>query len=256
MTQVGIVQFDIQWQDVGANLEKVRKLTSKIRPETYDLIILPELWSFGFAMNRDACRTFESALNFMTMLGYRQRSCIMGGLPRQVPNGQENRCYLVGWGHTDYYAKIKLFKYADEDESYRPGYETRMFYAAGFQICPLICYDLRFPELPRSMIPEANLITYIANWPEERIDHWRTLLVARAIENQTYVIGVNRIGTDGAGLNYPGASMVVSPTGEVLLDCGDQEGVFSIEIEPEYVKKCREKWPFLKDKDDDWSPMC
>lgn len=253
MAVIGMLQIDILWENVQGNIAKVRALTADARPGDFDLLVLPELWSCGFTMNQEAHKTFPAAIAFMCELS-RELDCqILGGLPTAVEGGQENRCYLVDRGEVvGSYTKIKAFKFAGEHLKYRPGHRAERFAVAGFQLSPFICYDLRFPELARSRVPETNLISYVACWPEAREHHWRSLLVARAIENLSYVIGVNRVGTDGAGLTYPGASLLVAPTGEILVDGGRNEGLYRGEISPEVVAEVRQRFRFLEDKNDDW----
>ena len=246
MTRIGLIQFDILWEDAVGNIEKVRALTELLTPVP-DLLILPELWICGFTMNLEAHKTFEAGLAFMQELSGRYGSAVLGGLPAKTATGQENRCYLATPDGVRSYAKIKAFKFAGEHLKYEPGGRTHRWDVAGFKLSPFICYDLRFPELARQMVPETNLITYVANWPSARIHHWRKLLVARAIENLCYVVGVNRTGRDGAGLEYTGDSLVVGPTGEILLDPGNREGVFFVDIDAAEVGRVRAQWPFLSD---------
>lgn len=254
MAVIGILQIDILWENVAGNIEKIRGLTAGVKPGEYDLLVLPELWSCGFTMNQDAHKTFDDGIAFMQSLSSELACAILGGLPFKTETGQENRCYLVDRGEIKgHYAKIKAFKFAGEHHKYEQGKQTVRLEVAGFNLSPFICYDLRFPELARSQVPETNLISYVACWPLAREQHWRSLLVARAIENLSYVIGTNRVGTDGAGLDYPGASLVVAPTGEILLDCKREEGLFQVEIDPETVAEVRNKFRFLEDKDDNWS---
>ncbi len=247
MARIGLIQMDILWEDVAGNVAKVKQLLAGGGNQAYDLLVLPELWSCGFTMNLEAHHSFQPGFDCMQELSQRYRCPVLGGLPAKTPGGQENRCYLVHAGKSGYYAKLKAFKFAGEHLKYEQGTQSHRWPVAGFKLSPFICYDLRFPELSRSMLPETNLITYVANWPSVRVNHWRLLLQARAVENLSYVIGVNRVGSDGAGLDYSGASMVVSPAGDILLDAGDREGVFTVEIEPEEVKAVRARWPFLND---------
>ena len=247
MARVGLIQFDILWEDVEANIERVERLLDACDNKDFDLLILPELWVCGFTMNLEAHKTFDAGHAAMKDLSQKYNCPILGGLPRKTDDGQQNRCYLVDGEKSLSYAKIKAFKFAGEHKKYQPGNDCHRWDVAGFQLSPFVCYDLRFPELPRSMVPQSNLFTYVANWPEPRIHHWRQLMVSRALENLSYVIGVNRVGKDGAGLNYVGASMVVAPDGEVLLDARDKEGVFAVDIDPAEVARIRQMWPFLED---------
>jgi predicted amidohydrolase len=247
MARVGLLQFDILWEDTSGNIARVRELVTGADAGRLDLLVLPELWPCGFTMNHDAHKSFDAAFAFTREFS-RELGCpILGGLPHATATGQENRCYLVDGENVRHYTKIKVFKYAGEHHKYEPGLERHRWPVAGFQLSPFVCYDLRFPELPRATVPETDLIAYVANWPDTRVYHWRQLLVARAIENQAYVIGVNRIGSDGAGKNYNGQSLVVAPNGSIVLDAGDAEGLFVAEIDPAEVAAVREAFPFLED---------
>lgn len=251
MVHVGLVQFDIAWENAAGNVAKVRdlvrdELAAQGNPKL-DLLVLPELWICGFTMNLEAYKTFEAGHQAMQALSRDHGCAVLGGLPHQVEGGQQNRCYLVDGTRSEAYAKIKTFTFAGEDKKYQRGSQSLRLPVAGFQLSPFVCYDLRFPELPRAMVPETNLISYVANWPAVRVHHWRQLLIARAIENLSYVIGVNRVGTDGAGLDYNGQSLIVGPKGDIVLDCGDKEGLFLAEIEPQEVVDTRATWRFLDD---------
>jgi len=142
---------------------------------------------------------------------------------------------------------VTAFKYAGEHKKYEQGNIRRRWNLGPFTLSPFICYDLRFPELPRECMPDANLLCYVACWPKARVHHWRQLLIARAIENQCYVVGVNRVGRDGAGLDYSGSSLVVDPLGAIVLDAGDQEGLYHAEIDANLATETRERFPFLRD---------
>ncbi|CAM2068473.1 CN hydrolase domain-containing protein [Sulfidibacter corallicola] len=253
MARLGLIQFDILWENAAGNAARVRDLvrqairTMDAADASFDLLLLPELWSCGFTMNHEAHKSFDIGFQTMQELARELDCAVMGGLPHKVEGGQENRCYLVTPDDSRHYAKLKTFNYAGEHLKYRPGSEAMRWEVAGLQISPYVCYDLRFPELVRPMMPETTMVTYVANWPSARVHHWRSLLVARAIENLCYVVGVNRIGSDGAGREYVGSSMVVAPNGDVLLDCGGGQGLFAVDIDPGEVARTREKWPFLAD---------
>jgi len=247
MVRIGLIQFDILWENVAGNIERVNKLLAQAGYNSYDLLVLPELWTCGFTMNHDAHKSFNAGLDAMKTLSKTYKTAVLGGLPCKTDTGQENRCYLVEGDKHRHYAKIKAFKYAGEHLKYEQGSESHRWDVAGFKLSPFICYDLRFPELARNMIPQSDLISYVANWPSTRNHHWRQLLAARAIENLCYVIGVNRVGVDGAGLNYLGSSMILAPGGDVVLDAGDKEGVHVAEIDPAEVVRIRESFPFLND---------
>ena len=248
MANVGLLQFDILWEDPQGNIEKVQALLQGGSSGNCDLIVLPELWICGFTMNKEAHLFFEEGLAFMKKISSDYDCAVMGGLPWRGEEGQENRAYLVHGAQVKAYTKLKAFKFAGEHLSYEQGSQPCRWVACGFNLSPFICYDLRFPELAREMVPKTNLFVYMANWPMARERHWRQLLIARAIENLAYVIGVNRIGRDGLGNQYSGASLVIDPTGEVLLDAGSEQGLFHADIQAETVAAVRTRWPFLNDR--------
>ncbi len=246
MSTIGLLQFDILWENPTGNIAAVQKLCKDAKD--LDLLILPELWICGFTMNNEAYKTRDAGLQAMQQLSAELGCAVLGGLPQRSGDGQQNCCYLVRSGQEPLvYIKNKAFKFAGEHLKYQQGTEQQCWSCAGFQLSPFVCYDLRFPELARGMVPQANLFSFIANWPSPREHHWRSLLMARAIENQAYVIGVNRIGSDPTGLDYPGASLVISPAGEILLDAGGQEGLFCLELDPQLPGQIRQRFPFLKD---------
>lgn len=247
MARIGLIQFDILWENVDGNVEKVGNLLADAGHANYDLLVLPELWTCGFTMNHEAHKTRDAGLAAMKAFSKDYGCAVLGGLPAKTETGQENRCYLVQEDEEKHYAKIKAFKYAGEHLKYEQGSQSQRWDVAGFKLSPFVCYDLRFPELARNTIPQSNLISYVANWPSTRNHHWRHLLVARAIENLCFVIGVNRVGRDGAGLDYLGSSMVVAPNGDLVLDAGDVEGVHVAEVDPSDVAKLRKSFPFLDD---------
>ena len=164
-------------------------------------------------------------------------------------------------GRFGYYDKRHLFAYAEEDKHYSPGSKRLIASVNGWKINLLVCYDLRFPVWSRQSPisnsedgdengSEYDLLIYVANWPEKRSTAWKSLLQARAIENQSYVIGVNRIGKDGNGIEHSGDSMVVDPLGEILYHKKDQEDIFTIALEKDQLNKIRSRFPFLRDADD------
>lgn len=249
MAKVALLQLDIQWEDPAANAARVGALTEHLQPGDVDLLILPETWCCGFTMNANAHRFAEAGLSAMKAMSKRLDCPVLGTVPAPAEEGQENRLYWVENGEiVDYYAKIKTFTYAGEHEKFRSGKTIKHWDIAGFQLTPFICYDLRFPELVRAAVPKANLVIYPANWPKARAHHWRALLAARAVENLTYVIGLNRVGVDGNGLEYSGDTMVYAPDGSLILDGGHQEKLWVLDLDPEAVREARTKWPFLNDR--------
>ena len=165
-------------------------------------------------------------------------------------------------GQVGYYDKRHLFAYGDEDQHYTPGQKRLIASVKGWKINCLVCYDLRFPVWSRQASPltplqrrgeqnalEYDVLIYVANWPERRVHAWTTLLRARAIENQCYVIGVNRTGDDGNKIHYTGESMAVDPMGEILYCKKDEDDVFTVTLDKSHLEKVREKFPFWKDAD-------
>jgi predicted amidohydrolase len=153
-------------------------------------------------------------------------------------------------GQVAYYNKRHLFAFAGEDKAYTPGNKRLIAQVNGWKICLQICYDLRFPVWSRKQTPdEYDILLYVANWPERRNHAWKTLLCARAIENQSYVVGVNRVGKDGHQINHSGDSMIIDPMGQVLYYKSSDEDIVYMELEKEVVVEARERFPFGKDAD-------
>lgn len=241
------VQWDLAWNDPESNIELLDGYLSGISPS--DLIVLPEMWATGFSMDNETHIHGARTLEYMER---RSRECgqnIMGSVAFQTHSGQLNRavCMTPDGMPGPPYDKIKLFRMAGEDQHYLPGKMTRVWSLGKFRISPFICYDLRFPELARRCVLSTQIMVYMANWPKPRIHHWRQLLMARAIENQCFVVGVNRTGSDGNGLDYTGDSLVIDPLGQIVLDCGQGEGAFQCEIDLEMVADVRKSLPFLND---------
>lgn len=247
MIRLALVQFDIAWQNVEENIRRIKHLLQNPQLQPFDLLILPETWPTGFSMDPDMHRVWAVAKTFMHELSQIHGASIIGGIPSPTETGQENRSYWISEHGEDYYVKNRAFKFAGEHLAYQEGKEAKTWTINNLSISPLICYDLRFPELARRVAKNSHAMLYIANWPKVREHHWRSLLMARAIENQCYVIAVNRIGIDGNSLEYPGASLVIDPLGNVVLDAADKQGIFHCEINAEHVEKTRKTWPFLED---------
>jgi omega-amidase len=247
--QACLVQLDIVWENKNANFERVRELLAANAPGAGSLIILPEMFATGFSFDVNATRQGGSPEGdeFLRALAGDYGSCVVGGVVTQGSDGRTfNESVAFGpGGLMKRFAKIHPFRM--EQEVHAPGSEVVTFSWGGFEIAPLVCYDLRFPESFREAARMgASLMVVIANWPVARIDHWVTLLRARAIENQAYVIGVNRCGRDPE-FTYPGRSLVIDPHGSVLVDAGDGEKVVAAELEPSVVAQWRQDFPALKD---------
>ncbi len=234
------LQLDIVWENKAANHDKVRRLLAAARPESGTLVVLPEMFATGFTMNLALA---EDTGESIAKLAKEYRVQILAGMVRDRRN--EAVLFDAQGREVARYAKMHPFKFAGETAE--PGTEPVVVDCGEFKLAPTVCYDLRFPELFRAGVKRgANLFAVIANWPTPRLDHWLTLLKARAIENQAYVIGVNRSGRD-PNVEYPGHSQIISPRGEVLADAGEGEGVVEAELDLSELQAYRQKFPALDD---------
>lgn len=252
---IALVQTDLYWKDRTANLamleEKIMNLEQRV-----DLIILPEMFSSGFTM--DAAEVAEP-MNFTTTKWMRQmaaqtQAVITGSLVIKEGGSFYNRLlWVTPDGNVSKYDKRHLFRMADEDAHYSTGIQREVFFLKGWKIFPQICYDLRFPIWSRNRIKnhelEYDLIFFVASWPRPRISAWDILLQARAIENLSYAIGVNRIGEDGNCISYSGHSAAYNFKGEKLVFSDNVEQVLFVHLDYKGLKEYREKFPAWKDAD-------
>ena len=246
--RVHLVQLDIRWEDREANHQRVRTLIEGVEVRRGDLVVLPELFDAGFSLNVETIADDDGAtLGFLGGLARDLGCVVLGGRCVRGEGGSRatNRMPALGPDGAllgPEYAKVHPFSFGREPEAYRGGERVVVYPRSGalaLSLCPAVCYDLRFPELFRAgMRDGAELFALGANWPEARQAHWRALLIARAIENQAFVAGVNRAGDDPF-LSYAGGSIVVGPTGEVLGEAGAGETVLSVEIDPGAVGRSR-----------------
>ena len=253
---ITLIQTSIHWVDVSANLEMLSKKIAGITHKT-DLIVLPETFTTGFCM--DAKQYAEDVANSNAIEWMRttakQKNCVVtGSLMLKEDDSFFNRLiWMKPDGSFEYYNKRHLFSHAHEDENYVSGDEKLIVELKGWKIRPLICYDLRFPVWSRNLdengAPQYDVLLYVANWPERRVYAWKHLLIARAIENQSYVVGLNRTGNDGNDIYYSGDSMVIDAMGQVLYHKMQDEDVFTVELEYKAMQKVRETLQFLKDGD-------
>lgn len=239
--KIGIFQYKIKWESKRINKSRIIKLLDVSDIRGVDWLIFPEMTLSGFTNNLKASTLTDDDVDFFTSIAKRYHINISFG-------GVENRYNkFITLDRTGKriaeYSKIHLFHIAHEDRSYRRGRNTVTFNMEGFNVCPFICFDLRFPVDFWKVSPNVNLYTVIAAWPSTRISHWQTLLCARAIENQAYVIGVNSLGEDKSGNEYSGYSVCYSPSGDMVIDCQSREGVGIFDISPEYVDEFRKKFP-------------
>ncbi len=246
---IGIVQYSPVWENKSASKEKIINLIDETKG--LDLIIFPEMTLTGFTMKSKA---FSEELNkethsFFSTIAKKKKCAVMYGLIEKGKKKNFNTLvHLNNQGKIiSSYRKIHPFSYSKENIFYGKGKETVVTKVKGIKIGLSICYDLRFPELYRFYAKEkVHLIVDIANWPDTRIEHWRSLLKARAIENQCYVAGVNRVGNDPK-LHYNGFSSVFDPMGKEIVAVENEEKIIVAEIDKTYVDEVRKKLPFLDD---------
>lgn len=249
---ISIIQTKLFWEDKARNLEHFKKKIKNIDSNT-DLIILPEMFTTGFSMNPEpfAEKMNGKTVKWMQEMANFSNAAIAGSIIIIENNHYINRFLFVKPdGEYQYYDKRHLFAMAGEDKFYFQGVKNELITYKGWRIRPLICYDLRFPVWSRNT-DEYDLLIYIANWPEKRIAHWKILLQARAIENQAFVAGVNRIGLDGNNYSYSGDSAIYSPMGKKITKTkAFQETIETIVISKDVLNKTRKLLPFLNDRDE------
>ncbi len=253
--RVALVQTDLHWQDKTANLALLEEKIWSLK-NSCDLIVLPEMFPTGFSM--------ESALlaepmnlqvhKWMKQLAAQTGAVITGSAIISEGGNYYNRLLWVDpTGSTQTYNKRHLFRMANEDASFAPGEQLPVFELKGWKICPQICYDLRFPVWSRNQWKDGqaayDLLFYVASWPAARVSAWDALLPARAIENLSYSIGVNRVGVDGNQIPYNGHSGVYNFKGEKMLDLGEQDQVQVISLDSKALEEYRSKFPAWKDAD-------
>ena len=250
--KITLVQTSLAWENAEANLNHLGELLSGIKKNATHLIVLPEMFSSGFTMNAEkVAHTMKGdEVAWMLKMAKQKNAVVCGSLVITEKGKFYNR--LI-WAQPDgnflHYDKRHLFRMAEEHKTYTPGKKKIMPTLQGWNICPLVCYDLRFPVWSRSK-GEIDLILYVANWPERRIYAWKQLLIARAIENQCFVAGLNRVGVDGKGINYSGESVVLDPLGIPVSDIPlNKECVTTISVRSKQLKELRKSFPVMMDSD-------
>lgn len=240
------LNFDITWKDKDANYHTIQKAAQYI---STDILLLPEMFATGFYMKpNEIADENEETLRWMKSLAHERQTAVCGSVAVKENDIFYNRMYFVEPNGTFYsYDKRHLFSYSGEDKTYTPGKEKVIVHYKGWRILLQVCYDLRFPVFTRNN-DNYDVILYVANWPKSRIDAWQTLLKARAIENQAYVFGLNRIGIDGNNLEYPESSYCYFADGTEVSTTS--ENIISAEFTREKLENFREKFPFLSDRDD------
>lgn len=248
--KISLVQYNPEWEAKSVNMEKLISIINK-KTHLGELLIFPEMTLTGFTMNASEMSENKDGLSakFFSQLAITHNINVFAGIIQKSKSKNFNSLVHVAKDGKikQSYRKIHPFSFSNEDKFYTKGTNLSIAEVDGWRIGLSICYDLRFPELYRLYAKEGvNLIINIANWPDARIEHWRTLLRARAIENQCYVAGVNRVGNDKK-LHYSGFSSVFDPMGKEIVSVENKEKIITAEIDKDYVKEVRKKLPFLND---------
>ena len=249
------IQTNIYWEDKMANLEMLEEKITGIKEKT-EIVILPEMFSTGFSMKPEQlAETMEGeTVQWMKKVAAKKKIILTGSIIIEEKGKYYNRLvWMLPNGQSGIYDKRHRFGYAGEDHYYTAGTKRLIASVKGWKINLQVCYDLRFPVWARQQLqpeaPEYDVLIYVANWPERRSHAWKILLQARAIENQCYVVGVNRVGKDGNDIYYSGDSMIIDPLGEIRYTKKDEEDIVTIALDKTQLQTIREKLPFLKDAD-------
>jgi len=247
---VTLVQTALYWREPERNRARLESGVRSAAPA--DLYVLPETFTTGFlGETRETDEGMDGeTVAWMRSLAAELDAGLAGSVAVMAQEGRRNRFVFASpSGELSIYDKRHLFSFAGEDRRYLPGERRVVFEYAGWRICPQICYDLRFPVWCRNR-GDYDLLLFVANWPSRRVDAWDALLRARAIENQCYVVAVNRVGEDGNGLQFPGHSAIYDPLGAAVIPPWDEEGCKSASLELERVAAVREELPFAAEADD------
>lgn len=257
---ISTIQSNLFWEDKTANLQMLQKKIDSIEEKT-EIVILPEMFTTGFSMNAASLAETMNGetVEWMKMLSNKNGIVLTGSVMIEEAGKYYNRLiWMLPNGQYGYYDKRHLFAYGEEDQHYSAGSKRLIASVKGWKINLQVCYDLRFPvwarQSPlssrRGVEAEFDVLIYVANWPERRSHAWKTLLCARAIENQCYVVGVNRVGDDAKNIHYSGNSLVIDPLGEVLYHMADEEDINTITLSKNKLEEVRMKFPFLNDADE------
>ena len=253
---VSTIQTNLHWENKRANLEMLEEKIRSVYQKT-EVVVLPEMFNTGFTMNAATLAETMSgeSVEWMKRVSEENRVIVTGSLIIRENEKFYNRLiWMMPNGEYGYYDKRHLFAYSGEDKEFSSGNNRLIASVKGWKLNLQVCYDLRFPVWARQSAEksayEYDVLLYVANWPERRSHAWKTLLCARAIENQSYVIGVNRVGKDGNEIYYSGNSLVIDPLGEVLYHMADDEDIFTISLQQERLDEVRNKFPFINDADE------
>lgn len=249
--KIALLQTDLIWENPSLGLANIQQQFSQNLPDA-DLFVLPEMFTSGFTMNTASCaETMKGAtVDWMQSWSAQTGKYLAGSLIIQEENQYYNRLLVFGpEGLLGQYDKKHLFRMAGEDIHYSPGNKKLILSIKGWNISFWICYDLRFPVWMRNVNLEYDAMVLVANWPDRRSSHWAALLKARAIENQSYLAGVNRIGVDGKNIAYSGKSVILDPLGETLQDANEKQGWIASTLSYASLQDYREKFAAWKDSD-------
>ena len=251
--KVTLIQSELAWEDIDSNLAEFNYRIDAIEEDTH-LIVLPEMFSTGFTMNAAALAQDMkgSAVKWIKEKSTEKNIDIVGSIIADDGGKFFNRLvWAKPNGEIFIYDKKHLFRMAGEEKIYSAGSKHIIVELNGWKIRPFICYDLRFPAWTRNIANQFDAAIFIANWPERRSAHWKALLQARAIENQCYIIGVNRVGIDGNGLSYSGDSSIIDPWGTIIFQKSKQACIYTGDLSYEILQQSRESFPVWRDADND-----
>ena len=255
------IQTNLIWEERSANLRLLEEKIAGIEEKT-EIVVLPEMFSTGFSMRPEMlAETMEGeTVEWMKKVSRENGIILTGSVIIEEEGNYYNRLiWMLPNGQYGHYDKRHLFAFGEEDKHYSPGNKRLIASVKGWKINLMVCYDLRFPVWARQAPlssrrgdggeVEYDVLIYVANWPERRSHAWKTLLCARAIENQCYVVGVNRVGSDANNIYYSGNSLIIDPLGQVLYHMADEEDVNTITLQKDLLEEIRTKFPFWKDAD-------
>jgi len=250
--KIAMIQMDIAWESKKANNDKAEGFIQRACQGDCDVVVFPEMFNTGCSMNVSSVAEEEDGETAAALSEWARKYSIeiIAGYPVKAHwrKGKNIACVYDKRGNrTAQFTKLHPFSFSNEHKYYISGNKLVTFHLEETACSVFICYDLRFPEIFRSIAKQVEVIFVIANWPSSRIEHWETLLKARAIENQCFIVGVNRTGVDGNGLYYPGQSHVFDPFGRNVCSGGEHQEYLSTEIDVREAKKIRERYPFLQD---------
>ncbi|WP_404458943.1 carbon-nitrogen family hydrolase [Oceanobacillus kapialis] len=251
---VALFQMDIVFGDPAANEKKVESMFANLKEKQVDVVVLPELWTTGYDLTRlDEIADHEGkrAISFLSKLAKEYKvHLVAGSVAKRTDQGVTNSMLVLDANGelVKEYAKAHLFRLMDEEKHLVGGNENGTFELAGIKSAGVICYDIRFPEWIRThMLDNTKVLYVVAEWPAKRIDHWKALLISRAIENQCFVVACNRVGSDPNNA-FGGHSMIIGPWGEIIEDASDKETILYSEIDIQQVDDVRQQIPIFTDR--------